>query len=42
MLDVVYIVGTIAFFGLMLGYVSLCEKLGQSADESIAASESRP
>ena len=28
MLDIVYIVVTLAFFGLMLAYVRGCEKLG--------------
>jgi hypothetical protein len=31
MLDVVYIVLTLAFFGLMLGYVRGCEHLGKDA-----------
>jgi hypothetical protein len=29
MLDVVYILGTIAFFALMLLYVRACERLGR-------------
>jgi len=29
MLDVVYILVTLAFFGLMVAYVRACEKLGQ-------------
>ena len=31
MLDVVYIILTLAFFGLMLAYVRGCERLGQDA-----------
>lgn len=37
MLDVLYILLTVAFFGLMLAYVRGCERLGR--DES---SEERP
>ena len=29
MLDVVYILVTLAFFGLMVAYVRACEKLGR-------------
>jgi len=29
MLDIVYILVTLAFFGLMVAYVRACEKLGQ-------------
>jgi len=32
MLDVLYVIGTIAFFGLMLVYVRACEGLGRDAD----------
>jgi hypothetical protein len=38
MLDVVYIILTLAFFGLMLAYVRGCERLGQDA----AREEERP
>ena len=31
MLDIVYILGTIAFFALMLLYVRACERLGRDA-----------
>ena len=31
MRDVVYILVTVAFFGLMLAYVKGCERLGQDA-----------
>jgi len=30
MLDVVYVLGSVAFFGLMLLYVHGCERLGRS------------
>jgi hypothetical protein len=31
MLDIVYILATLAFFGLMLAYVRGCERLGRGA-----------
>ncbi len=31
MLDVVYVVVTLAFFGLMIAYVRGCERLGREA-----------
>lgn len=33
MIDLLYILGTIGFFALMLGYVAGCEKLGHVADD---------
>jgi len=30
--DILYVVGTIAFFAAMLAYLRVCEKLGRSAD----------
>lgn len=30
MIDIVYVVGTIAFFALMIGYVRVCAALGKS------------
>ena len=33
MLDLLYVLGTIGFFALMLAYTRGCEKLGHSADE---------
>ncbi len=33
MLDLVYVLGSIGFFALMLAYVRGCEVLGHSADE---------
>ena len=32
MIDVLYIVGTVLFFALMLGYVAACNRLGRTAD----------
>jgi hypothetical protein len=32
MLDLIYILGTIAFFALMLAYVAGCERLGKTPD----------
>ncbi|MEO8333700.1 MAG: hypothetical protein ABI664_01920 [bacterium] len=40
MLDIAYALGTIAFFGVMLGYVRFCERIGASAADS--ATETRP
>ena len=33
MLDVIYILATIAFFALMLLYVRACERLGRDASD---------
>jgi len=33
MLDVLYVIGTVAFFGLMLAYVRACEGLGHDAEQ---------
>jgi hypothetical protein len=32
MLDVVYVLGTVAFFALMLAYIQACERLGHDAE----------
>ena len=32
MIDLVYVLGTVAFFGLMLLYIAGCDRLGRSAD----------
>lgn len=32
MLDVIYIVGSVAFFALMILYVAGCDRLGRAAD----------
>jgi len=30
--DLIYVLATLAFFGLMLVYVAACDRLGRSAD----------
>jgi hypothetical protein len=42
MIDLLYVLGTVAFFGLMLGYVSFCERMGQSEEAKALAPETRP
>jgi len=42
MIDLVYVAGTIAFFALMLGYVSLCANLGKSESPAVGSGELRP
>ncbi|MEP6729394.1 MAG: hypothetical protein ABJE10_02095 [bacterium] len=42
MLDVLYVLGTIAFFALMLAYVAGCERLGRMSDADVVTKESRP
>lgn len=32
MLDLVYVLGSVAFFGLMLAYTHACDRLGARAD----------
>ena len=32
MMDLLYVVGTVAFFGLMLAYVRACQALGRNTD----------
>ncbi len=34
MLDLVYVLVTVAFFGLMLAYVSWCERLGGAGSDA--------
>ena len=41
MLDVLYLLGTMAFFALMLGYVSFCERLRRVAVASDTDTERR-
>ena len=31
MIDLIYVLATLAFFGLMVGYVRACEHLGHTA-----------
>jgi hypothetical protein len=40
--DVLYLLGTLAFFALMLAYVAGCERLGQATDDTSLSSEPRP
>lgn len=42
MSDILYVTGTVAFFGLMLAYVSFCERLGKSNEADTVKSETRP
>jgi hypothetical protein len=42
MIDLLYLAGTVAFFGLMLAYVAGCERLGHAADLADSADEKRP
>jgi hypothetical protein len=42
MLDIIYVLGSVAFFVLMLGYVAGCERLGRSSDAAIDKGETRP
>ena len=42
MLDLLYLAGTIAFFGLMLGYVSFCDRLGRSDAIDAIKPQARP
>jgi len=32
MLDALYVIGTVAFFGLMLAYIRACDALGRDAE----------
>ena len=32
MIDVLYVVSTVLFFALMLGYTAACDRLGRTAD----------
>ncbi|MDB4898216.1 MAG: hypothetical protein JWN53_24 [Gemmatimonadetes bacterium] len=42
MLDLLYLLGTLGFFALMLAYVSFCERLGHSRDAAEDAPEPTP
>jgi hypothetical protein len=42
MADLLYLLGTAAFFALMLGYVAFCERLGRSAAEKDDDAGARP
>lgn len=38
MIDLIYVLGTIAFFALMLAYVRGCERLGRGASSDVEPS----
>jgi hypothetical protein len=42
MLDLLYVLGSVAFFALMLAYVAGCRRLGATTDHDAATPESRP
>lgn len=42
MIDVIYVVGTLAFFALMLLYVAACDRLGRTADVERTADGGEP
>lgn len=42
MSDILYVTGTVAFFSLMLAYVSLCARLGRNSENDTVSSETRP
>ena len=41
MIDVIYVVGTTAFFALMLAYVSFCERIGHAGEAGAIAADTR-
>jgi hypothetical protein len=42
MFDLLYVLGTVAFFALMLAYVAGCARLGQAAEGASQTTETRP
>lgn len=42
MIDLLYILGTLAFFALMLAYVAGCARLGRGGDNAAQPGEPRP
>jgi len=42
MIDLVYILATVAFFVLMLGYVRACERLGRETADTSDSTEKTP
>lgn len=42
MIDLIYIIVTIAFFGLMIAYVAGCARLGRAATDEAINEETRP
>jgi hypothetical protein len=41
MIDILYVLGTLAFFALMLAYVAGCARLGQATDDGTSSGEPR-
>ena len=41
MIDVIYVVATVLFFALMLGYTAACDRLGRNADVERAKEDVR-
>ena len=41
MIDVLYVVATIAFFALMIAYTAACNRLGRTADVERAQEDAR-
>lgn len=42
LLDILYLIGTIAFFVLMQAYVAGCDRLGRPTDTDDGSTEQRP
>ncbi|HEY5061304.1 MAG TPA: hypothetical protein VII52_07190 [Gemmatimonadaceae bacterium] len=42
MMDLLYVLATLGFFGAMLMYVAFCERLGRPASDDAARDGSRP
>jgi hypothetical protein len=42
MIDILYLLGTVGFFALMLAYTAGCARLGQTADDTAASGDPRP
>lgn len=41
MIDILYVVATVVFFALTIGYVAACDRLGRSANAERATEEQR-
>ena len=41
MIDLIYVFGTLVFFGLMVLYVAACERLGRSGEVDRGQGEAR-
>lgn len=42
MTDVLYLLGTLGFFALMLAYVAGCERLGRATDDGVPPDGPQP